>query len=87
MNIQQLAEDILLAPFRGAGNETASVTENSIPAGSAGNSTLELPAPESKRGSCDCCGKRPWKYKGVHYGIDTAYCWECAGETEEEQDE
>lgn len=39
-----------------------------------------------ERGSCDCCGKHPWKYKGVHYGIDTAYCWECAGETAEEQE-
>lgn len=42
---------------------------------------------KTQRGSCDCCGKRPWKYKGVHYGIDTAFCWECAGETAEEQDE
>lgn len=39
------------------------------------------------RSSCDCCGKRPYKYTGVFYGIETAYCWECAGETAEEQDE
>lgn len=69
----------------GAGSKTAAVLENGNAIASAGNSTLELPA--SERGDCDCCGKRPYKYTGVFYGIETAYCWECAGETAEEQDE
>lgn len=39
------------------------------------------------RGMCDCCDVRPWKYHGFVCGIETYWCWECAGEKEDEQPE
>lgn len=41
---------------------------------------------EDQRAKCDICNARPWKHHGTVCGIETFYCWECAGETEAEQE-
>jgi hypothetical protein len=66
----------------GADGKTASVLENSNAIASAGNSALEPSASERKRGTCDCCGERPWSHHvGAHQTsaqCETFACCECA---------